>query len=128
MDGAGNSQALLHYRMIDGNGHTGISYYRLKQTDHDGTSTMSDVRVVMIDDNTSGHVLYPNPAKDRIMLSGLEDIRAPLLIFSGTGALVREVPVTQDAGTLTIPVGDLSEGVYVLQVGAERIRFVKTSR
>ncbi len=41
--GAGNSNALLDYFLIDYNVRPVINYYRLKQTDYDGQFTFSDV-------------------------------------------------------------------------------------
>ncbi|TVQ93864.1 MAG: hypothetical protein EA393_01670 [Bacteroidetes bacterium] len=40
--GAGNSNAVLRYSYTDRNPHPGISYYRLKQTDYDGSFEYSD--------------------------------------------------------------------------------------
>lgn len=36
--GAGNSTSILNYSFTDNNSFSGISYYRLKQTDYDGTT------------------------------------------------------------------------------------------
>lgn len=41
INGAGNSNAMLQYQNIDEQPLTGISYYRLRQTDYDGTATFS---------------------------------------------------------------------------------------
>ena len=40
--GAGNSNAVHRYSYTDRNPHPGISYYRLKQTDYDGSFEYSD--------------------------------------------------------------------------------------
>ena len=36
VDGAGNSNTILNYKLMDADPYVGISYYRLKQTDFDG--------------------------------------------------------------------------------------------
>jgi fibronectin-binding autotransporter adhesin len=61
--GAGDSQEALHYATVDYTPLRGISYYRLKQTDYDGTATYSALSKVA--NNASGmHIfhVYPNPA------------------------------------------------------------------
>ncbi|MBT1709202.1 T9SS type A sorting domain-containing protein [Fulvivirgaceae bacterium PWU5] len=61
--GAGDSQEALHYATVDYTPLRGISYYRLKQTDFDGTAAYSALSKV--ENNASGmHIfrVYPNPA------------------------------------------------------------------
>ncbi len=82
--GKGTTNVRQTYSFKDLNPYSGISYYRLKQTDLDGTHTYSSLRAVKYD----GHVTllldaYPNPFKgDRITI----DIK-------GLGDLVTEVPI-----------------------------------
>jgi len=62
--GAGNSNQMINYLEVDYNPHKGISYYRLRQVDYDGTSTTSDMVSVFnpgtaLDDELS---IYPNPS------------------------------------------------------------------
>ena len=46
INGAGNSTQVLSYSAVDDAPLTGISYYRLKQTDYDGKTSYSDVEAV----------------------------------------------------------------------------------
>ncbi len=59
--GAGNSSGTLHYSAMDENPLQGDSYYRLKQTNHDGKSGYSDAVHVYIE-RASGYKLFPNPS------------------------------------------------------------------
>lgn len=63
VDGAGTSQLLLNYSVIDHAPLTGVSYYRLKQTDFDGKYSYSRV-VRIVNDAGQRLSLYPNPAND----------------------------------------------------------------
>lgn len=49
LNGAGNSTQSLNYSLIDYNIRPVINYYRLKQTDFDGLSTLSEIITI---DNT----------------------------------------------------------------------------
>lgn len=63
VDGAGNSTTIIDYFEIDQPPLTGISYYRLKQTDFDGEMTYS--HIVPVEYNPTGDPsisLFPNPA------------------------------------------------------------------
>jgi len=63
VSGAGNSSTIINYFEIDQSPYTGISYYRLKQTDFDGSLTYS--HIVPVEYNPHGDPsisLFPNPA------------------------------------------------------------------
>jgi hypothetical protein len=61
VNGSGTSFYPVGYSSTDFNPYTGISYYRLRQVDLDGTSTVSDPIAVEISAPESGFSLYPNP-------------------------------------------------------------------
>lgn len=72
VDGAGNSVVTKSYAATDDNVTTGILYYRLKQTDFDGTSTYSNVEKVVIQESLEGVIVnsaYPNPFTDQFSIS-----------------------------------------------------------
>ena len=58
--GAGNSTSLLNYKMMDANPLTGDSYYRLKQTDFDGSSVYFEAVHVSFNPD-SRYTVFPNP-------------------------------------------------------------------
>lgn len=59
--GAKNSSMTLDYWETDYEPYPGISYYRLKQTDYDGTSSYSDVVAVNLSSGPEPMRIYPNP-------------------------------------------------------------------
>jgi hypothetical protein len=79
VNGAGNTNRTLNYQTIDNKPLTGISYYRLAQTDFDGTKTHSSIVSI----NNAGvqinnaWTVYPNPVT----------IGGSVNIFGSTGAL-----------------------------------------
>jgi len=66
--GAGNSNSILRYALTDNKPYMGISYYRLKQTDFNGSFTYSDIRVINFENSQIQIVVYPNPTKDFIYI------------------------------------------------------------
>lgn len=113
LPGAGNSQALLHYSAMDPDPMPGTSYYRLRQTDIDGATSLSDVVAVV---NTVAPEeplnLWPNPANTPEVTLPARVGNQLVEIRSMTGTLVR-------SGRLeghTLPCGDLTPGTYLVRV------------
>ncbi len=60
--GAGNSTTLLNYYFLDENPLNGISYYRLRQTDYNGTQSISNIiSIEKLDSDEIKFDVYPNP-------------------------------------------------------------------
>lgn len=70
-DGAGDSEELIHYRATDKNPLSGLIYYRLKQTDFNGTYSYSELVAVRCPepDLEPGFVIEGNPMKSGEQLS-----------------------------------------------------------
>lgn len=63
VDAVGNSNSTKNYFSYDKKPYTGISYYRLKQTDYDGKFTYSEMRAVEFkNDIKLTYDIVPNPA------------------------------------------------------------------
>jgi hypothetical protein len=60
IEGAGNSVEKIDYTFEDHFPFEGISYYRLKQTDFDGTTSYSSVKSIVFDVESTA-VVFPNP-------------------------------------------------------------------
>ena len=62
VSGAGNSNVTLNYVSYDNRPHSGVSYYRLKQTDFDGKVMYSGIRVVEMTNLWQNEIVVsPNP-------------------------------------------------------------------
>ncbi|MCW5899414.1 MAG: T9SS type A sorting domain-containing protein [Flavobacteriales bacterium] len=120
--GAGTTAMAQTYEFVDRAPLSGISYYRIRQTDHDGTSGHSEVRSVSRGGPTR-FAVYPNPGADLFQLSGHEG--GVLKVFDPSG---RRVPFTLgQAGELGLH--GVAAGVYLLelrrgQAEPERLRLV----
>ncbi len=109
----GNSGTLLTYSFTDTQPLPGINYYRLTQTDYNGTRTLH--KIIALSRENQPMVLFPNPAG----ANGLMQIepaiayqRYRLVDVQGRVAASQEQP-----GLLRqLSVGGLNSGVYVLVV------------
>ncbi len=125
LEGAGSHQGLLSYTYLDEQPLSGRSYYRLRQTDFDGTFSLSPVR--MIDRNQEAlrsFRAFPNPntgERIRVELEGLNaDEVLTLGLYDALGRPVYRIEGRSDAGGQYVgtlqPARKLSGGVYWLQV------------
>jgi len=71
-EGAGTTTKEHDYTITVTNCHdiTGLVYFRLKQTDFDGKSSYSDVKILQISGNDNNLFIYPNPANTTITIAG----------------------------------------------------------
>lgn len=115
--GSGTRLSEQLYETYHRNPATGSNYYRLKQTDHDGKTTLSRIVAVEVPDNT-GALLYPNPTAgdwfvdfSKATLSGTRRIE----LLDLTGRMLME---KMDSGNsiLRFTREDLSAGTYLLRI------------
>ena len=118
---AGYSNQLQNYSSIDNSPLPGLSYYRLKQIDYDGTETYSKVVSVYNGLSENHPIVYNNPLIGSTILVRLPDESAndmQVIIHSinGQEMFSKKVSSTPD-GMLRIavdPYKKLSSGVYLL--------------
>lgn len=109
--GHGNSQTNIDYDFLDVAPFQGINYYRLKQVDHDGKASYSNVISILNETTESNVMLYPNPTNDQINIVGSGDITS-IEIYNSLGQLV----FSKTPGlTEVIVFQPLSSGVYVVK-------------
>ena len=108
MDGAGNSSSLLNYSFTDFSILSGYVYYRLKQTDFDGSITASNIiKANILDDGK--YKIIPNPVNENFKLSG--DVGGVLSVYSSSGQLVRLIEKYDGSNVSTL---NLTEGLFML--------------
>ncbi|HMQ74936.1 MAG TPA: hypothetical protein PKE21_11705 [Flavobacteriales bacterium] len=124
VDGAGDSQQQLDYSAYDNAPLPGLSYYRLRQTDHDGSSTVSASVAVQFADQVARPVLYTSDGELWLRYSIAAGTWVDVL--DASGRVVRSFRTT-DAAVMRLPVTDLRPGAYLLRIdgGAEVLRFLR---
>ena len=120
IEGAGNSSETRHYSYIDPMPYDEITYYKLKQTDYDGTFEYSDIISVTTDNNIGSSMsLFPNPVQSNnlnIMLAGVEiNSQAVMSITDNKGVTVYTENYDIAAGSTLLEIflpENLSGGIY----------------
>ncbi|MEX2597459.1 MAG: T9SS type A sorting domain-containing protein [Salibacteraceae bacterium] len=105
ISGAGNSSKKLDYQAIDENPLTGLSYYRLKQTDYNGKFQYFATRVVEVNQKIeSDFQFYPNPADDMLLIySSKKTYRVQILDVLGHAVLTANNPTVMEMSS--VPTG-----------------------
>ena len=111
--GAGNSVEELEYSFIDESPYVGVSYYRLKQTDFDGSYSYSSTKSVSLNSSSFTASIFPNPVKNSLRIHASEEIKT-IQFFSGDGRLVQKQESIQSSDPF-ISI-DLSSGVYLIRL------------
>lgn len=118
VNGAGNSSVLLSYDAQDNKPYSGISYYRLKQTDFNGTYSYSFVRRITINQLEEDKInVFPNPASGsfNISLSGQSGKETMVVVrdLLGREHYSKVILVSGDTEIVAIdPANILPAGIY----------------
>ena len=124
--GAGTTQVMRQYDAVDREPRPGLSYYRLRQTDIDGSETWSEAVAVEI----SGKRLlaYPNPVRSVLTISGAADSGTVQVdLFDHLGRSVMQH--TSNDGPVLLDLSALPAGAYHVRVttdaGSEAMIVIK---
>lgn len=111
----GNSQGNLYYSFTDPAPHTGMEYYRLKQSDLDGKVTYS--AYIAVQSKAADVIrIYPNPATDYVYISGINKgntIR--LLDITGRQVIIQQA----NQSSVILNMQQMPSNTYILEVIAD---------
>lgn len=118
--GAGNSSTIKNYQAIDPHPLEGISYYRLKQTDFDGTYKLSQLIAVSWKSSSNKIGVYPNPApvgKNILLVLPFQVIDEELLnVYDVLGRRVYSQAIPVNNSTVQLLELNVQPGYYTLEV------------
>ncbi len=96
VNAAGNSNVLKQYSSVDRSNFSGLMYYRIRETDFDGSEMLSAVRSVK-GSNRASVLMYPNPAQSSgFNLSNIENhgaSKVEMINLNGQLVLEENLPV-----------------------------------
>ncbi len=118
-DGAGNSYTSLNYTVWDDDPLTGKSFYRLRQTDFNGTPTYSNIIFVEITGDESIHI-YPNPSAGNLFaeLPALVKDQLTVYAINDLGQKIN-LKFSVESNLLILDISTLKTGVYALYVSSD---------
>ena len=114
----GNSTSDQFYATADVNPLSGISYYRLKQTDYDETFSYSDLQSVEFTSvKNTGFNVFPIPASDFVNVTSNQDIEAGNISISNSmGALITVPATSASNNSIRFDISQLQAGMYFLTI------------
>ncbi len=126
IDGTGNSSQLVKYKYTDAKPNSGVSYYRLKQTDFNGEFTYSNTVSINFE-GLEIIAFYPNPAEFYIkfLVNASEDMNVIVKVTDITGRQVQgfEKKVLKGITSLDIDISNIGQAVYFLKVFSDNGKY-----
>jgi hypothetical protein len=122
VNGQGTTSDEHEYTFTDHTPLLGVSYYKLSQTDFDGTTEVLGVLPVNHSGLANAFRVYPNPVQDEMLsvqLTGLKKQKPAhlrILDLGGREILSKVMPIANGFIDQTISLEGLNRGVYVLTV------------
>jgi hypothetical protein len=115
----GNSNQETHYTFKDETPIIGTSYYRLRQLDHDGTESFSQV-VVLFREESTGWTIFPNPAfNNQLLTVSNHPTNARFVLYDLRGREVSIPDPMAGENSLRFNLAGLPTGIYLLRNEAD---------
>ena len=127
VDGAGSSSSENSYRFVDNENINGMNYYRIVQTDFDGTEKISEIISLKNNFGDPFGQIFPNPTKSEFSFDyNGESTNAVLnvTIIDNAGRQVISEDLTIQL-TNTIDVSSLNVGVYTVVLESNEGKFFR---
>ncbi|MEL7122051.1 MAG: T9SS type A sorting domain-containing protein, partial [Bacteroidota bacterium] len=122
IDGAGTKYSISDYQFVDVDAQSGINYYRLKQTDFDGTFEYSDIISVLVN-NGKKYIgeYYPNPAINghtNLDYFAVVDVALEVEVYDVNGRLVfgEKRNLALGNNLLSFDFNQFTSGVYMVRL------------
>ena len=102
------------YNYTDINSSKGMSQYRLKMVDKDGSFVNSDIRAVKGSSSASDFTVYPNPSTGNAKVT-VSDISEPteVQLIDNSGRVLKNIPMNNSN---TVDINNLQNGMYMIRI------------
>lgn len=119
--GSGNSTAVINYHGADRNPIEGVSYYRLRQVDFDGSFTLSDVVSVIRTGVPKDQILiYPNPNRGSSTFvqlpTTMRDLNVSIRLTDLSGKTLIAFQFQNQGEIRELSHGNLNPGLYFVNI------------
>ena len=116
--GQGTTSSTSNYKAMDYQPQTGNNYYRIKQTDADGTSTYTPVSSIQFSTTGTSISVFPNPTNNMLTLQTDAVANTLYQITDLTGNLIQSNRIFSNR--MQINIGQLPAGTYILNILREK--------
>ena len=133
--GAGTSHDVQFYEFEDNNPFRGTNYYRLKQSDFNGTTTYSEIKSIHFGKEEIISEIYPNPVETASLQLSLDTetealVTVEIINIDGRKLLELNVDIEKGKNKIELGIADFQAGLYFLKINkgngySETKRFVK---
>jgi len=117
--GAGNSNTTIDYSFTDASPEISWNYYRVKQVDNDGKSSLTNIARVNFSEKYSSVITYPNPVQSILNVEYYTENagRVKWVVIDGKGAIIKQAVFTAQSGRnlQQLDVTGLAAGTYILR-------------
>jgi Secretion system C-terminal sorting domain/Ig-like domain CHU_C associated len=117
--GAGTSNQVHNYSFDDSNRWIGLNYYRLRQVDFDGNSSLSNTIVLYNGTNEKGYLFYPNPTQNSVnyqfTTTQIDEVTVEIIDVLGRKLITKNYSVAAGSNNLLIDMSNLIAGTYVIR-------------
>jgi hypothetical protein len=118
--GAAASNEPRHYQYLDTRPQPGLNYYRLRQTDLDGSTALLGIIVVKFGSENEPVRVFPNPVNAETIFVSAENMDAgtqlDIILTDLSGRLIRQQLVDVSATASAFELDGLTPGAYLLFV------------
>ena len=115
ISGNGNANTVHNYTYTDTNPFLGQSFYRLKQTDFDGSFEYFDPVQINFTGQAS-FLIQPNPSHDILNVYNSDIEHAVLTVISISGQEMNVPIINSQTNQVTFDVSGLKRGLYILRI------------
>ena len=127
----GNSQSQLRYSFTDLTPGGNKQYYRLKQSDIDGRSTLSNILLIQGEKPTALEIasVFPNPSNGQVTVllnaPSNDNVNIRLLDMMGRILETRSVNVLAGSNSIPFDLSKRAKGQYFISVGEKVVRVIR---
>jgi len=120
VQGAGTTNSISNYSFTDHYPLQGLNYYKLLQTDFDGTTTDEGTVAVRFDNSKTDATIIPDGPGQQINIQFTEatDENLKVDLIDVTGKLILEKDLSAGEAGYTIKTNNIATGIYLIRISS----------
>jgi len=114
---AGNSTTIQQYKYTDKNASGQVIYYRVKEVDFDNKVTLTEVKSIRFDSNTTD-VRIIATSSDNVVVNFSKQVKSNVSIkmISVSGQIISQQSFSNPVGQVSVPATTSTKGIYIITV------------